>query len=176
MIARNKPDFVPAPAGAHPAICCDVVDLGILEVSYNGKTNKQHKIKIVWQLDEDRDDGSPFRVQKRYTLSLHEKSNLRKDLAAWRGRDFSAEELEGFELDTLIAVPALLNVIHAPGRDGQTWANIASLMRLPKQMSAPKIRDYVREIERKPAEGEAVGAAPQHADDDWQPTDDDVPF
>ncbi len=48
--------FEPAPAGVHSAVCVDVVDLGIVEATYEGKTTKKHKIRVVWQIGEDRED------------------------------------------------------------------------------------------------------------------------
>jgi hypothetical protein len=161
--------FIPAPAGSHAAVCVDVVDLGVLKVTWGGKDKSQHKINIVWQIDEDRDDGKPHQVRKRYTLSLHEKASLRKDLESWRGQAFTDEELQGFDVERLIGVPCLLSVIHAKGNDGGTFANVASIMRLPKGMTAPAARDYVRVCDREPsdqAEHQPYGEI----------TDDDVPF
>ena len=143
-------NFAPAPEGTHSAVCVDVVDLGILEVTYSGKTSKQHKIKIVWQIEEDRDDGQPYQVNKRYTLSLHEKASLRKDLESWRGRSFSDSELEGFDVEAVIGVGCLLNIIHNKGRDGGIFANVAGVMKLPKGSPTIKMRDYVRVSDRVP--------------------------
>lgn len=170
--AKAGTSYPPAPAGAHAGVCVDVVDLGVLKVTWGGKEKQQHKVKVVWQIDEDRDDGKPHQVSKRYTLSLHEKSGLRKDLESWRGRPFTPEELDGFDLETLINVSALVNVMHAT-KDGNTYANVASLMRLPKGMQAPTARDYVRVCDREPATNGAV--APSF-DEGPGITDDDVPF
>src|SRR5688572_414981 len=95
-------NFQPAPAGVHQAVCVDVVDLGILDVTWQGQTKKQHKVNVAWQINEDRDDGKPFLVFKRYTLSLSEKANLRKDLESWRGRKFTRDEEMGFDVEKLI--------------------------------------------------------------------------
>lgn len=140
----------PAPAGTHAAICVDVVDLGLITSDYAGKEKTQHKIYISWQIDEDRQDGKPFLVSKRYTLSLHEKAGLRKDLQAWRGREFTQEELAGFDVESVIGAPALLSVIHNT-KDGQTYANVNSIMKLPKSMVSPSIRDYIRVCDRQEA-------------------------
>ena len=165
--------FKPAPAGAHGAVCCDIVDLGELEVTYAGKTKKQHKIKVVWQIEELRDDGKPFTVSNRYTNSLHEKSNMRKDLESLRGKPFTEEELRGFDLEVLLAKACMVNVMHNQ-KDGSTYANVTTIMRLPKGMAAPTVRDYVRECDRKPED-----QASQEHGNDWDAgplTDDDVPF
>src|SRR5580700_4442984 len=124
--AKSGSNFKPAPAGTHPAVCCDVIDLGILEVNFNGKTKKQHKINLVWQIDELRDDNRPFLVRKRYTLSLHEKAGLRKDLESWRGRPFTDAELDQFDVESVLGVGCLLSVIHVPAKSpGDVYANIA---------------------------------------------------
>jgi hypothetical protein len=172
IIARaSSNSYIPAPAGTHAAVCCDVVDLGVVEVKWGAEAKRQHKIDIVWQIDELRNDNKPYTVKKRYTLSLHEKAGLRKDLESWRGRPFTSAELEGFDVETILNVPCMLNIIHNV-KDGSTYANVAAVMRMPKGMPSPSVRDYVRVCDRQPAQGEEVppdfGDAPI--------TDDDVPF
>ncbi len=63
----------------------DVVDLGELNTPFGRK----HKLSIVWELKEKDEQGSHYIVGKRYTWSLNEKSNLRKDLERWRGAKFA---------------------------------------------------------------------------------------
>lgn len=177
--AKSGSSFRPAPAGAHAAVCCDVIDLGVLEVTYNNKTKKQHKVNLAWQIEELRDDNKPFVVRKRYTLSLHEKAALRKDLESWRGKPFTDAELEAFDLEVLIGVPAMVNIIHAPRQGGgEPYANVAAIMKLPRGMTAPKIEDYVRVCEREPQSHseDAPPAAPDIDGSDMGITDDDIPF
>jgi hypothetical protein len=162
-------DFVPCPPGAWSAVCCDVVDLGVLKVSFGGKEKKQHKIYISWQIEEVMADNKPFLATKRYTLSLHEKSGLRKDLESWRGRPFSPEELEGFDLEKLIGVPCMLSVVENR-KDGKVYGNVTSIMRLRKGEEPLRIRDYTRVIDRKP---EDVQDAPEQ---DFGGIDEEVPF
>lgn len=176
IIAKaNGTNFTPAPEGTHSGVCVDVIDLGMLEVSYNNKTKSQHKIKIVWQIDEDRqDDGKPFQVSKRYTLSLHEKAGLRKDLESWRGRAFTDAELDGFDVENVLDVPCMLNIIHAPGREGGVFANVAGVMKLPKGMQPLKSREYVRMQDREPQQ--SGGATQGNEWNNQEITDDDIPF
>jgi hypothetical protein len=153
-----------------------VVDLGILEVTYSGKTKKQHKVNIVWQIEELRDDNKPFQVRKRYTLSLHEKAGLRKDLESWRGKPFTEAELEAFDLEVLIGVGCLLSIIHAPRiGGGEPYANIAAIMKLTKSIPAPKIVEYVRVCDRPP-EGELTSEPERPETDGMGITDEDIPF
>ena len=171
--AGSGTKFAPAPAGSHASVCCDVVDLGIVETTYQGQTKRKHMVRLSWQIDEPRDDGKPFMVSKRYTLSLHEKAGLRKDLESWRGRPFTEAELKGFDLEVLIGIGCFLNVVHrVVGAD--TYANVAAIMKLPKGMTAPTVRDYVRVIDRKetaPPTEEDYHAAVNEA-----MTEDPVPF
>jgi hypothetical protein len=171
--ASGNSDYIPAPEGTFSAVCCDVVDLGMLEVTFGGKTKEQHKIWIVWQIEEVMADNRPYTVRKRYTLSLHEKASLRKDLESWRGRAFTASELEGFDVETVLGVACMLNVIHAAGSQGGTFANVASIMKLPKGLNSIRVRDYVRVKDREPAKAEAVT---EGSGWDGAITDDDVPF
>lgn len=174
IVRKSGGDFKPCPAGTHAAVCVDVVDLGMLP-GFDGKV--QHKIKIVWQVDELRDDGKPFAVSKRYTPSLHEKASLRKDLEAWRNQQFTDEELDGWDLENIIGAPAMLQVVHVT-KNGKIFANIQAIMRLPKMMSAPRMRDYVR-VKDRPVETDKEyrdEAPPEDFSQVPPPTDDDVPF
>jgi hypothetical protein len=145
--AGDNKEFTPAPAGLHQAVCVDVVDMGILEVTYAGKSKKQHKVRVVWQIDEPMEDGKPFIIQKRYTLSLFEKAALRKDLESWRGKPFSQEEEAAFDLERLLGVNCFLNVIHVQ-KDGKTYANVAGVVPLKKGLPTIQPKDYVRVQDR----------------------------
>ena len=169
IIVKAKANYTPAPAGTPAAVCIDVVDLGELKVEFGGEAKMRHKVRIVWQIDAYREDGKPFYVSKRYTHSLHEKASLRKDLESWLGRALTAQELEGFDLESLLSSACLLNIIHE-NKNGQTYANVASIMPLPKSMAAPSPRDYVRVCDREPTEAPPVDEPP-----DSVISDEDVP-
>jgi len=114
------------PPGTYSARCFKVIDLGTQKRDYNGKVSYAHQVMIVWELpteliEEGEYAGQPYAVAKFYTLSLHEKANLRKDLEAWRGRAFSEEELKGFDLHNIIGKPCMVSVIHSD--TGKTKVN-----------------------------------------------------
>lgn len=169
--AGDSKAFAPAPAGLHQGVCVDVVDMGLLEVTFGGLTKKQHKVRLVWQIDEARDDGKRFLIQKRYTLSLHEKANLRKELESWRGRRFTDDELKGFDLEKLITVNVFINVVHAE-KQGTTYANVASLVPLKKGMPLMVVEDYTR-VKDRPKDGQGTETeSPVGASE----IEDDIPF
>lgn len=145
IAVKTGTDFKPVPQGAHVGRCYRVIDLGTQETSFNGKSRLARKVMLAWELfgeDDDgqalvMDDGRPLSISKRYTLSLSEKASLRADLEAWRGRTFTEDELAGFDLKNLLGIYGLVNVKHDTN-DGKTYANVAGLTPLPKQMRDKK--------------------------------------
>lgn len=128
------------PAGNHLAVCNRVVDLGTQKVEYEGQIKMQQKVFIGWVIPgELMEDGRPFGIGKRYTLSMHEKAAMRKDLESWRGKAFTPEELGPsgtFEIQNLIKKACFLSVVHTT-RDGKTYANISAVASLPKGTQTP---------------------------------------
>ncbi len=167
-------DFKPHPVGPHAAVCCDVVDLGIWQDQYPGQPPRNvRKIRLVFQTAEFREDGQRFTVGRMFTASLGEKANLRKFLESWRGRAFTPEELAGFDLVKLIGAPALVQVKHRE-KQGKTYADIDSVMQLPKGMVKLQVENYTRVKDRepqKPTTGDPHDGFPPPIDED-----DDLPF
>lgn len=188
IIAAVGSSYTPCPPGVHQGVCVDVIDYGLMTVEYQGRKKQQHKIGVVWQVEAKMDDGRPFTVRKRYTLTLDERGTLRKDLQSWRGLAFTEDELKGFDVEKLIGANCLLNVTHAT-RDGKTYANVDAIMPLHKGM--PKLApsaDYVRVKDRpedeQPAhqsnghsgQGNGYGGGDNNPDDPFGPMSDDIPF
>jgi hypothetical protein len=138
-------DIEPIPAGVYVATCYGLVDLGTHANAVFG--GEQHKILVQWELPEVRAeyerDGAkvnlPRAISKRYTLSLSEKANLRRDLESWRGRKFTAPELAGFDLRALLGAACQLQIVHeTSAKENRIYATIAAIMALPKGMPKPK--------------------------------------
>ena len=152
-------DYTPCPEGVCQAVCADVQDLGEMENSFTGKMVR--KLRIVWQTEHKHEKyGRPHEVSMSYTQSLHEKAGLRKLLEAWRGRKFTAAELAGFDVETLIGANCQIQVMHRIGQDGRTWANVASIMPIGKGMTKMAVSDgYVRRKDREGVKEMPAGAA-----------------
>jgi len=143
LIAKESSggSFTPIPSGVHLACCYRIVDLGTQKTSFQGKDNFLHKILIQFEIHGDDDNGmplmtsqgEPMSISKRYTLSLGEKSSLRKDLQSWRGKQFSADELRGFELQNLLGAWCMLNVTEDNSGD-KTYTNISAITPVPAAM------------------------------------------
>ena len=132
-------DFTPVPQGMHLARCYRVVDLGTQETSYQGKVKNLAKVMLQFEVHgEDEsgkpivtDKGEPMSISKNFTLSLGEMATLRKDLQTWRGREFTPEELRGFELKNVLGAWAMISVIKAMGTNGKEYTNIAAILSVP---------------------------------------------
>jgi len=130
-------DFVQVEPGTYPARCISIIDLGTQRGEYQGKPTVRRQVMLVWELPtetvETKDGEKPMTVSKFYTVSLSEKSNLRPDLEAWRGRAFTDEELLGFDLNNVLDKPCMVSVKHnEKGR-----ARVSSVAKLVKGMSVP---------------------------------------
>lgn len=131
-------DFEPAPAGTHIARCMQVIDVGTqhwVSAQYGEKTAR--KIRLTFELpyetkvfDEAKGE-QPIFVSGEFTASLNERATLRGLLAGWRGHDFTAEELAGFEARNLLDKVAMVTLVHET-KNGKTYANINSVSKLPK--------------------------------------------
>lgn len=145
IVAKNSGggSFELVPADNHLGLCYQVIDLGTQKESFQGKEKLQRKIRITFELPDIQKEFKqgeglkPYTISKEYTLSLSEKSNLRKDLQSWRGKPFTEEELEGFDLARLLGKPCLIQVIHKDGANGK-YSMIQSITSMPKSMNAPK--------------------------------------
>ena len=134
----NGGTFEQAPTGAHIARCIGLIDIGTHHGEYEGQPNVRHQVIIKWELPselikEGEFAGKPFTVSEFYTLSLGEKANLRKALTAWRGKEFTEDELKGFDLKNVLNKPCMLQV----GRNKKDKAKVQAVMSLPKGMECP---------------------------------------
>lgn len=142
-------------AGSYMARCIRVVDLGTQTFEYNGDVKTPHKIMLVFELPTEEiqtkeGDMKPMLLSKEYTLSMHEKATLRKDLESWRGKNFTDEQAAAFELKSLVGVACALTVIHKQSK-GRTYANIGTINPLMKGTTCPEqVHDgFFYEIESK---------------------------
>jgi hypothetical protein len=141
LIAKNKGggSFALVPEDQHVARCVRIIDIGTQDGTYGPK----HQCIIAWELPEcqqvfDADRGpEPSLMSSFYTLSLNEKSNLRRVLEQWRAKAFTDQELEGFDVSSVISVPCLIQVLHKLNAAKEPRAIINSINRLPRGMTCP---------------------------------------
>lgn len=142
IIAEDKgKTFKKIEPGTYAARCYSMIEIGTITETIQGKTVTHKKVNLSWEFPTEletfnADKGpEPFSISKKYTLSMNEKASLRKDLESWRGRPFTKEEAEKFDITKLIGAECMLSVIHKQSEDGsKTYANISSIARMPKGM------------------------------------------
>lgn len=131
-------EFEQPPIGTHPARCVTIIDIGTQKSEYQGQANIRRQCIIGWELPnelmtEGDYAGKPFKVSKFYTASLSEKANLRKDLANWRGRDFTEQELAGFDSKNILGKCCMLSLT----ANDKNKIRVTGVMALPKGMKVP---------------------------------------
>lgn len=131
--------FEQAPAGTHVARCYKLIDIGTTLQEFQGEAKRRHQVIIGWELPNElmttgEFAGQPFTCSKFYTLSLHEKANLRHDLKNWRGRDFTEAELGGFDVKSILGATCMVSLTtNDKGR-----ADVSGVMALPKGTTVPE--------------------------------------
>lgn len=136
------------PAGVFVGRCYSLIDLGTQMTDGQYGQKMQHKIRIGWELFGEDESGQPLTVEvdgrempmtisKSYTMSLHEKSSLRKDLAAWRGKDFTDDEAKAFDVSKLVGAYCMVNVTTSE-TNGKVYSNVAGLTPLPGALKNSK--------------------------------------
>lgn len=219
FIAKNSGgggNFKKVPPGAYIGRCFSLIDLGTQLTSGQYGEKMQHKLRIGWELFGEDEAGQPLTIlidgkempltiSKSYTVSLHEKSALRKDLAAWRGRDFTDDEAQAFDVSKLLGTYCMVNVTTSE-TNGTTYTNVAGLTPLPGALKNVKpapvhalvsfdldnpdmevfggFHEKLQDAIKKSPEWAALNRAPKAAQQpqpattasDDAPLDEDVPF
>lgn len=127
-------DFPQAPTGTHVARCFRLIDLGTQHGEYLGQPNVRSQVLVSWELPSElMEDGKPFAVSFFYTNSLGEKANLRHHLEAWRGRQFTEDELNSFDLMNILGKPCMVTVTS----NDKGKAKVSAVAGLPKGFVCP---------------------------------------
>lgn len=154
---KGGKDFELVPPGVHFAICTQVVHVGV-QKAFNPKYPDKDEVwlqfeipdvRVKWTRDGTEHEG-PAIVRRKFSLSLSEKSNLRPFLENWRGKPFTPEELDGFEITSLIGKVCQLSIVHEASSDGKkTYANISGAFGI--------IKEQKDALQANPARGKPSG-------------------
>lgn len=129
-------DFEIAPEGLLGARIREIIDIGTTDGIYGEK----HQIMAIFELCDELDrTGFPFSVVKFYTLSLHEKANLCKDIESIAGKKMTDEDKLAFDFKRLLGTACMVNLQH---RDTGTKvrADIKSITPVPKGMKVGELK------------------------------------
>lgn len=165
-----------------------MIQIGTVSENIKGDIKLLNKVRIGWEFPNDTkvfDESKgpqPIVFSEEYTLSMNEKSNLRKMLASWRGKDFTNDEAKAFDVTALLGKSCMVNIIHKPSSTDPTkiYANIGSVSSIPKGMTVPPqvlptfelsydnfsfdkfntLPDFIKEKMKKSEEFRAIPSAP----------------
>ena len=143
------------PSGNYIARCYQMIEVGTVKEIVQGEPKTMHKVRIGWELPNElkvfkQENGEqPCIISCEYTLSMNEKSNLRKMLASWRGKDFTPDEAKSFDITKLLGVACMLNIIHKPSEKDPTsiYEKIAGVSPMPKGVPCPEQINKMAKLE-----------------------------
>lgn len=156
----------PAPEGPARVVCVDNYTKEDVETSF-GKKDKEYFVFEHEQLNPQ-NENKPYLVIVRHTASIGPNSNLTKFLESWRGQKFGKEDRDkGFDCERVVGACALVNILHNHKDNGDVFANVESIMALPKATEKLKPSgNYVRWKDRDAKGRQQAAAAAAQPDDD----------
>lgn len=128
----NRGPYVLAPKGYFPAKCTSFKYLGEMEVEWKGEKKKQKKITFTWELSGPvMDDGRPYSITQRYTVSAGDNAKLRQHITSWLDKpSMTEEEFKKVDLESLVGSCCQLLIEHRVS-EGKTFANVTSIGAAP---------------------------------------------
>ena len=126
-------DFKPHVEGIHPAVCVDVIDLGLVETEFQGQKRLVNKVRLVFETEQKNEEGRNCTLSKSFTASLHPKAKLSEFLGKWRGRPVVPGE--SIDLAKLIGACCTLVISHQQNMVGRTYASIDAVSKPTKRVA-----------------------------------------
>ena len=126
-------DFKPHVEGIHPAVCVDVIDLGLVETEFQGQRRLVSKVRVVFETEQENEDGKNCVITKTFTASLHPKAKLADFLGKWRGRPVVPGE--SIDLAKLVGANCTLVISHQQNMVGRTYASIDAVSKPTKRVA-----------------------------------------
>lgn len=134
---KTRPSIPPVEPGVYIGICVAVIDLGE-QYSENFK-KYSNDVQFVWELAgetvEVDGEQKPRQLSRTFSVAASKKSNLRKFLSSWNGKQYTDAEFGEVDLFDQLGRGCQLQVVLS--EDGQ-YSNIDNVMALPKGVPAPK--------------------------------------
>ena len=99
--------------------------------------NSAHKIRIFWEIIgetiEINGEQMPRLVSKEFTLSLNEKEQAPPGAAVVARQSVHRGRTAGFDLRKVLGIGCQLQIIHKEGNNGTTYANVETILALPRK-------------------------------------------
>jgi len=130
---KDSGDFKPHPEGIHPAVCVDVMDLGLVESEYQGQRRMVNKVKLVFESEQKTEDGKPCTVVQ----ELHGEPASEGEAAEFLGSGAGARWCRGEKIDLakLLGASCTLVISHQQNMVGKTYASIDAVSKPTKRVT-----------------------------------------
>src|SRR5262245_46487053 len=168
LASKAGGDFKPHVEGIHPAVCVDVIDLGMVETEFQGERRVVNKVRLFFETEQRNGEGRNCVISKTFTASLHPKAKLAEFLGKWRGRPVVPGET--IDLGKLLGACCTLVISHQQNMVGRTYASIDAVSKPTKRVVASGgydgalVRQRIAEWKAKEgARGEVRGASDQRS-------------
>ena len=140
---KHESSRILCPEGQHPCRCYLVAYIGHHTVEWQGQTKDQPKLVLGFELPTethvfDKDKGpEPFSISTTLTYSMFSVSKLRKLIEGWRGKPYATDDdADNVEFAKFLGVAGFCSIAHKDS-NGKKYANLMSIMPLPKQIAIP---------------------------------------
>jgi hypothetical protein len=140
-VTKPKGDYELVPADNHPGRI-----VGLFDVGHHRKERTDQKsgttyetdvreLVIVFELAAKTTEGQPHTMGLKYSWSMSSKSNLYELVKNVTGNVPAEGDFNPLDL---LGLPALVNVVHNPGKEGKVYANIGNVTKFPGSMTQPQ--------------------------------------
>ena len=140
----NNNNFLP-PEGTHFARCFKMIHVGERPYEYQGEKKLKNSLWVYFELPtemrvfKEELGEQPMSVNIEYNHVPYETAKIIKHINSWRGKALSPQEIDDFDVSTLLGQPCMITIVHnTSAATGKTYANINTISGIPKGLEAPK--------------------------------------
>lgn len=164
---RARPKLPPVEPGVYIAVCVYSIDLGEQLCEYKDKTksyNNQVKLgfELIGETVEIDGKQEPRVLGRTLNFTRSKNGGLRKFVQSWLGKTFTDDEFSELDTNDLVGKSAQLSVVLSETGE---YANIDTIMQLPKGMAAPAPVSPLIRYDMEPWDDAAFAALPDWAQD-----------
>lgn len=137
---RAKPTIPPVAPGTYTAICVHAIEIGEQMTTFQGSKSYKNQVmycfELVGEFIEINGEKQPRVLSKTFNIPKNQKSEnsgLRKFVESWQGKKYTNDDWAEFDTNDVVGLECMIGVVL---NDTGEYANIDSVMGLPKGMSA----------------------------------------
>ena len=133
-------------AGSQLGILYGIIDLGTQKTEWKGEIKMQRKILLQFEFPafthvfDEKKGAEPLVLSRKFTWSMGDKANFKAFVQGWRGKAFTKEEANSFDVGKMLKVPAFINIVERTS-NGKTYQNIDSASKPPKGYAIPELHN-----------------------------------